>query len=217
MYVYCGRGAARLGRPSLPRSPGRRRLARGGDAPCAARGMALPMGLATAVAGFFGVTVAVELFDRKRAAKPQPEQSGAPPPARGTPADGAVAYVELFDTVLGDIFDDEMNPDGMISLAVRENTGLLQQHNSVLAHLTRLEIEFRPAGLSTCINLRPYLEVDTWHAEAKLQRKIFDECKTLLAPAGRDEPGWFRFWWENASIEAVDEFFARFEDKCIRD
>ena len=140
--------------------------------------MALPLGLATTVAGFFGITLAIEIHDRARPDKragmgpgpgtetpggidPTDSASAACATPRGTPADGAVAIVELFDAALADIFDAEMNPSGYVTLAVAEGSaGLLLQHDRVLTHLKRLKIPTStpPGGLFTCINLRQYLE-----------------------------------------------------------
>lgn len=47
-----------------------------------------------------------------------------------------------------------------------------------------MHIPFIPsaAGLFTCIDLRSCLDEPTWEAEARLHRKLFDECKILLTP-----------------------------------
>eukprot|EP00750_Incisomonas_marina_P017833 INCI2508.2.p1 GENE.INCI2508.2~~INCI2508.2.p1 ORF type:complete len:465 (-),score=82.53 INCI2508.2:1182-2576(-) len=96
----------------------------------------------------------------------------------------------------------------------RTTAGLRSQYRNLEKHLNSLNIRFIPsaAGLFTCIDLSPFLDEKTWEAEARLHKKLFDECKTLLTP-GSDchmpEPGWFRCCWAWVSEASVDEFATR--------
>jgi len=93
---------------------------------------------------------------------------------------------------------------------------LRDQYTCFSAHLERLGIAYVPscAGLFTCVNLRQYLEEDSWEGEVKLQQRVFEECKAVLTP-GADckmhEPGWFRCCWASIPQAGYDAFFARFE------
>ena len=103
--------------------------------------------------------------------------------------------------------------DGVLS-TLRDD--LRAQYTCFSAHLERLGIAYVPscAGLFTCVNLRQYLEEDSWEGEVKLQQRVFEECKAVLTP-GADckmhEPGWFRCCWASIPKAGYDAFFARFE------
>jgi 1-aminocyclopropane-1-carboxylate synthase len=91
---------------------------------------------------------------------------------------------------------------------------LAQWSHYICDELRTLRIPFvQPtSGIFIWIDLRAWMDAQTFDAEQRLFQEMFGKCKLILTPGrscGSVSPGFFRFCFAAASMAALEETFKR--------